>query len=139
MNEEKLREKYLELQTASEQVKQMQAHLQGVEAKRRELESNADSLESISKHGASEMLVPVVDGIFMKAKSASADEVIVNVGAGVCVKKSMAEAKELLNEKLQEIRQFEREMLQEIEKGANAAKKLEEELSQLIESKEKNV
>ena len=140
MDEAKVREKYLELQMVAEQVKQMQSQLQTVALKKQELSQNIESLGEISGLGPSTMLVPVIEGVFVKAMSTSPNEVIVNVGAGVCVKKTVEEARELLNGKLAELAQFERDMVDEIGKGAESVNSLERELSGMIESAEqKNV
>ncbi len=134
MVNEELRQKYLELQMAAEQIKQMNSHLRAVDAKRNELEQNISNLESIKGKKNAEMLAPVVEGIFLKAELKSDSEVIVNVGAGVCVNKKIEEAEAILRGKQAELSQYSNELSAEIEMASEGIKKLEEELNRIIKS-----
>ncbi len=134
MVNEELRQKYLELQVAAEQMKQMHSHLQAVEAKRGELELNISSLESIKGNKNAELLSPLVEGIFLRAELKSDSDVIVNVGAGVCVNKKVEEAAAILREKQAELGQFAKELAVEVKMASEGIKKLEEELNRIIKS-----
>ena len=138
MSEAELREKYLELQMALEQVRQLQHQFDSLEGKRQELLGNIESVNDMKSREASEMLVPVVDGIFAKAKTENAKEVYVNVGAGVTVKKTIEQACEMLREKDAEIQRYGQEVFAELEKNSDKVKKLEESLEPLM-AKNKNV
>lgn len=134
MANEELRQKYLELQLAAEQIKQMNAHLQAVEAKRSELEQNISSLEGIKGKKNAGLLAPVVEGIFLRTELKSDSEVIVNVGAGVCVNKRIEEAAAILREKQAELGQYAKELAVELEMASEGIKKLEEELNSIIKA-----
>ncbi len=134
MGDEEIRQKYLELQMAAEQVKQMHSHLQAVEAKGQEIELNAASLEGIKGKGSTALLAPVVEGIFLKAELKSDSEVIVNVGAGVCVNKKIEEAAGILREKQAELSQYGKELAIELQMASEGVRKLEEELNRIIKS-----
>ncbi len=134
MANEELRQKYLELQMAAEQIKQMNAHLQAVEAKRSELEQNISSLEGIKGKKNAGLLAPVVEGIFLRAELKSDSEVIVNVGAGVCVNKKIEEAAAILREKQAELGKYAKELAVELEMASEGIKKLEEELNSIIKA-----
>lgn len=51
----------------------------------------------------SELLVPIGGSSYVKMRLASADKVIVGIGAGVSVEKSLPEAKSMLKERLDEL------------------------------------
>ncbi len=134
MVNEELRQRYLELQMAAEQMKQMHSHLQAVEAKRNELEQDISSLEGIKGKKSADLLAPVVEGIFLRAELKSDSELIVNVGAGVCVSKKVEEASAILREKQAELGHYARELAAELEAASDGVKKLEEELDRIIKS-----
>lgn len=134
MVNEELRQKYLEFQMAVEQMRQMHAHLQAVEAKRSELELNISSLEDIKGRKSAEMLAPIVEGVFLRAELKSDSEVVVNVGAGVCVNKKIEEAVAILREKQAELGRYAKELAAEIETASEGIKELEEELNRIIKS-----
>ncbi len=135
MVNEELRQKYLELQLAAEQVKQMHAHFQAVEAKRSEIEQNISNLEGIKGKKNADLLAPVVEGIFLKTELKSDSEVIVNVGAGICVNKKIEEAAAILKEKQAELSQYANELAAEIEMASEGIKNLEEELNSIIKAR----
>ena len=132
MGDDEIRQKYLELQIGAEQMKQMHSQLQAVEAKSQELELNIRNLESIKGSNNAAMLAPVAEGIFLRAELKSDAEVIVNAGAGVCVKKTIGEAAGILKEKKAELNQYARELSIELEMASEGMRKLEEELNSMI-------
>lgn len=54
-------------------------------------------------HEEQEMLVPIGSGSYVHARLASKDKVVLNVGAGISVEKSAAEAKEALKARREEV------------------------------------
>ncbi len=134
MGDDEIRQKYLELQVGAEQMKQMHAQLQAVEAKSRELELNTRNLGGIKGSNNAAMLAPVVEGIFLRAELKSDADVIVNVGAGVCVKKTVGEAIAILKEKQAELNQYAKELAIELEMASEGMRKLEEELNGMIKA-----
>lgn len=136
MGEQEIRQKYLELQMAAEQMKHMQAQLQAIETKSSEIETNIQSFEDLKGQKNTKLLTPVAEGIFLKAELKSEDELIVNVGAGVCVRKTVEEAKKMLRERQSKLSQYVKELAAEVENAAEAIRKLEEELSRMIKQGE---
>jgi len=135
MEEEQMKQKYMELQMAAEQMKQMNTQLQTLEAKTQEIQNNVNSVSEITGNKNSKMLTPIAEGIFLEAELKSDTHVIVNVGAGVCVEKTVKEAQDMLRDKQQELSQFTQEMHAEVEKAATVVKQLEEELGNMVQSK----
>ena len=60
-----------------------------------------DDIEK-EKQGA-ELLVPIGGSSYIKAKLANTDKVVVGMGAGVSIEKTMPEAKEIVKERLGEL------------------------------------
>src|SRR4030067_2125410 len=62
------------------------------------------TLDGVEKEKESaELLVPVGGSSYVKVKLASSDKVVVGIGAGVSAEKPLAEAKEMLKERLGEL------------------------------------
>lgn len=140
MADEEIRQKYMELQIANEQLKQMQEQLQMVEAKRQEIADSVENVESIKncKTGAP-LLTPIADGIFIKGELKDNQGVIVNAGANVCVTKTIEDAKKMLKEKEEELGNYIKELETEFETAVNEAKSLEQELGTMMKKTRKNV
>ncbi len=133
MNEEKARQKFMEMQMLSEQLKQIHAQLEVIETKKEELAQSIDNIGSIkSMKQGSNLLTPLADGIFLKATLANTQNVLVNVGAGVVVEKTLEEAQRLLAEKQNELAQYETDLNSELQKLQQYGKNLEKELEELI-------
>jgi prefoldin alpha subunit len=62
------------------------------------------TLEDIEKEKEdAELLVPIGGSSYVKAKLANPDKVVVGLGAGVSVEKTLQEAKAIVNERLDEL------------------------------------
>ena len=62
------------------------------------------TLEGIEKEkDDAELLVPIGSSSYIKVKLANADKVVVGMGAGVSVEKTLPEAKEIVKERLDEL------------------------------------
>jgi prefoldin alpha subunit len=131
-NDEALKEKYLALQMLAKGMKQLQEQIQAVSERLsmlRDVEEALDELKA-SKEGT-EALVPVSEGIFMKASIKDSNSLIVNVGSGVCVEKTPEQTKELLSQRVSELSNHRSQLLAELEMQAMQAEELETELSKL--------
>ena len=134
-NDEILKDKYAELRMASVQIKQLQQQLEALDEKRQELENAITSLDSLkSSQKKAKMLAPITEGMFVSATLDSGDELIVNVGGNVCVKKTVEEAKGMLKERLQEVSGYQENMLEELSKLTDQAAGIEGELGQMMQA-----
>ena len=135
--DETLKDRYAELRMASAQIKQLQQQLEAVEEKRQELGTAAESLDSLkSAQKKAKLLAPVTEGIFASATLDNTEELIVNVGSNVCVKKTVDEAKALLTAKQHELLGYQESMLEELNKLTDHAEALEKELGQMLQEEE---
>ncbi|MBI2176080.1 prefoldin subunit alpha [Candidatus Woesearchaeota archaeon] len=135
--DELLKDKYAELRLASVQIKQLQQQLEALDEKRQELGNAITSLDELKgSQKKAKMLAPVTEGMFISATLDSSEELIVNVGGNVCVRKTVEEAKGMLKEKQQEISGYQESMLEELNKLTDQAAGLEAELGQMLQDKE---
>ena len=135
--DEILKDKYAELRMASVQIKQLQQQLEALDEKRQELENAITSLDSLKgSQKKAKMLAPITEGMFVSATLESSDELIVNVGGNVCVRKTVEEAKGMLKERLQDVSGYQENMLEELNKLTDQAAGLEGELGQMMQEQE---
>ncbi len=135
--DELLKDKYAELRMASVQIKQLQEQLEALYAKRQELETAITSLDELKgSQKKAKMLAPVTEGMFLSATLESNEELIVNVGGNVCVKKTIEEAKGMLKERLQDLSGYQESMLEELNKLTDQATGIEAELGQMMQEGE---
>jgi prefoldin alpha subunit len=63
------------------------------------------TLEGLEKEKENaEMLVPIGGGSYVSAKLANSDKVVVGMGAGISIEKTLPEAKVILKERIEELR-----------------------------------
>ena len=129
--DEKLQQKYFQMQMIGTQMKQIEQQLESVGNQIMELQFMKDSLEEIpqSKVG-SEILVPVGNGIFAKASLKNNENVIVSVGAGVAVKKSFKDTAEMIDSQINEMRSVESQLISKLEQYAMIVQDLEHQLKE---------
>lgn len=106
-----------------QQIQQMQEQIQAVERAVLEMNSlNIDLGELKGKEGK-EILAPVGKGIFAKAKLLS-EELIVGVGGGNMIKKSISETKEMIEKQVRKLEEVKNELNNNLEKVGKEVEKL---------------
>jgi len=104
-DDKKVREKYVQLQLIHQKIQELQQSMQALE---QQLAENdyvvASLLEFKGVKSGKEILFPVASGVFARAKLVDSSKVLVNVGAGAMVEKSIDEAGELVASQGGEIR-----------------------------------
>jgi len=137
--EDESKSKYIELQMLNQQIKQGQQQLQQLEMQIMELKRVMEDLNDIknTKKGT-EIFTPVTAGIFAKAQMGDTDELLVNVGANVAVKKTIEGSKDLINKQVMEIAKLRDQMLSQIRLMDTQAVAIEEEIikSNITKAKE---
>jgi len=131
-NKEHLQAKYQELQMLDQQMKLLQQQGQMLEKQLLDLEKVKEALDDFKKTGKDEMLVPLSEGIYAKGKLEENDHLVVNVGAGTFVEKSVDDVKQILEKQTEELNQMQGEMAANTKKLAEQGISLQEELSQLM-------
>jgi prefoldin alpha subunit len=127
-----IKEKYMEYQMLEEQVKSMTGQLQELNNKVLELEYLKLSLgEFANIEEGQEILAPISQGIFVKAKVLDNKTLLVNVGSSVVVPKTMQSTKELLAKQQEEIEEMRGSALSQIQEMTNLARQIESDLKEL--------
>ena len=133
--EEKAREMFMEFQSLEQNIKQLQKQLEMITGQMIELTATNSSLDEFANVDIKkEVFVPLNSGIFAKASINNTQELLVNVGANVAVKKDVASTKKLISKQVDEIRKIQGQMIDELEKMTNRAAELEATIQGLVSS-----
>ena len=92
-----------ELNTYQGQAEVIQQQIENLNASLTELTIALDTLEVVKDEKKEETLVPIGAGSFLITELKNTDEVIIGLGAGVAVKKKIADAKETIGEQKTEL------------------------------------
>lgn len=135
MDEKHIQQRYLEFQMLDQQIKQLQKHMQNLDAQIDEIMAIKQALDEIKevKEGT-EILVPITNGIFIKALAKDTTVMHVNVGFNTNVEKSVEETKKLMNDQMMEVHKQHDMVSMQLQDYLLKAKRLEEELMQLTEN-----
>ena len=132
-NEKKAQELYMQLQMIQENAKQIYKQLQVAESQLMELVMTSQSLDEFRQiKENTEIFVPLNSGIFAKAELKKADELIVNVGANVAVKKDISSTKKLVERQVEQLRDIRERMASDLKKLTMQGGMIEEELQKLV-------
>jgi prefoldin alpha subunit len=103
-DEEELRRLSVEMRYLEQTAETLQQRLSMLNAAITDLSYANMTLDGVEKEKEnSELIVPIGGSSYVKMRLASSDRVIVGLGAGVSVEKSVPEAKEMLKERLGEL------------------------------------
>ena len=102
--EEELRRLSMEMRYLEQTADALQQRISMVNAALTDINYANMTLDGIEKEKeSSEMLVPIGGSSYIKVKLADTNKVIIGVGAGVSVEKTLSEAKVTLKERLDEL------------------------------------
>ena len=102
--QEELRKLSIEMRFLEQTAETLQQRVRMLNAAMTDLAYANMSLESIEKEKENaELLVPIGGSSHIKVKLASPDKVIVGIGAGVSIEKTLPDAKEIVKERLDEL------------------------------------
>jgi prefoldin alpha subunit len=102
--EEELRRLSVEMRFLEQTAETLQQRIKMINAAMTDLTYANMTLESMEKEKENaELLVPIGGSSYIKVKLACADKVVVGVGAGVSIEKTLPEAKAIVKERLEEL------------------------------------
>ena len=102
--EEELRKLSVEMRFLEQTAETLQQRISMMNAAMTDLTYASMTLEGIEKENEdAELLVPIGGSSYVKAKLANPDKVVVGLGSGVSVEKTLQEAKAIVKERLDEL------------------------------------
>lgn len=130
---QKLQKKFYAFQLLEEETKSLYNQLVKFDEQLISITNIQNDLETFSKTKVdTEMLVPVANGIFAKAKVVDTKEFIVNVGSGVAVNKNVDDTKKLLETQAIEIQNYKVQLSAQIQLNTIKLQDYEKDLAVLI-------
>jgi len=135
MTDEKkeLQQKYMELQLMDNQINQVQKHIQSLNNQLIDLELVDKGLDDFKEtKTGTDILVSLSPGIYAKAELKNNEELIVNVGSNVVVKKKISDTKKLINNQVNELKKLKEQMTADIQKLILKASSIEKEINSMI-------
>ena len=103
-NDEQMKEKYMHFQMLQQQLEQVSQHLEMFNQQSAELDISINAVKELEKTELNtELLAPIADGIFIKGKLEDNKKLIVNVGSGTTVEKTIPEVVVLLEQQKVEV------------------------------------
>jgi len=139
-NEEELRRLGVELRFFEQTAEAIQSRISMVNAVITDLTMASMALEGLEKEKEnSELLVPIGGSSYIKARLENPDKVIVGMGAGVSVEKTLQEAKEIVKKRLESLEKtrisLQQQFAQVAEKIGEGREKFEGLVAKLREEK----
>jgi prefoldin alpha subunit len=123
-SEEELRKLSVEIRFLEQTAETIQSRINTVNAVITDLTYASMTLEGIEKEKEnSELLVPIGGNSYIKAKLENPDKVIVGMGAGISLEKTLEEAKEIIKKRLENLERTRTSLQQQL---AQVAEKIDE-------------
>lgn len=127
INEEK-QKMYIEAQLVHQNLKQHSEQMQKVEEKLGELAILLEALDGI-KENTGKLLPTLGGGVFLNAEIKETENVYVNVGANIIVKKKTMDVKKMLSQQLEELEQYKMQIATQYEQLQHHMQHIQEKLS----------
>jgi prefoldin alpha subunit len=123
-SEEELRKLSVEIRFFEQTAETIQSRINTVNAVITDLTYASMTLDGIEKEKEnSELLVPIGGNSYIKAKLENPDKVIVGMGAGISLEKTVQEAKEIIKKRLENLEKTRTSLQQQL---AQVAERIEE-------------
>ncbi|MEM3578249.1 MAG: prefoldin subunit alpha [Candidatus Bathyarchaeia archaeon] len=138
--EDELRKLNLEMRFLEQTAETIQSRINMVNAVITDLTYANMSLEGLEKEKENaELLVPIGGSSYIKVKLGNSDKVIVGMGAGVSIEKTLQEAKEIIKSRLENLEKtrgsLQNQLVQVMQKINEDREKFESLVAQLREEK----
>ena len=126
MEDEDAQENAFKMQILEQQIVQVQKQLQQLENQLIDLEMTKESIDELKKSKkGDEMLSMLSPGIFIKTNLTNNDDVIINVGANIAVKKKTSEAKKMIDEQIEDVKEIRTQLMMDTQKMSDAMLRIE--------------
>jgi len=108
-------QRMLQAQFLEMKLKELEEQLMMIERQINELQVCSMAIDDLKNVKIdSEMLVPINPGVFIKARLANNEDIIINTGAKVFAKKNSKEAKDFIQEKLENAIEIHNKIMEQI-------------------------
>lgn len=130
--EKKLQKFYTQFQLLEQHIKQTQQQVATINSQLVDLVSTTKSLDDLKNvKSGTEILVPVSSGVYVKGEIKDNENLIVNVGANITVKKNMEDTKKIIEKQVDEMKKLQKQTIEELQHLTNQAALIENEMNKL--------
>jgi prefoldin alpha subunit len=125
--EKEMQERHMQAHMLEQQLRQLQKYLENFEEQISNIRALIDAIKEFSELKKGEpVLAPLTNGVFIKAKLEDSSELLINVGNGVVVAKTIPEAIKLLEGQESEVQNYRKEVLAQLEELMKQIEQLQE-------------
>ncbi len=104
LTEEEMKERFMKFQMIQKHLEKLSEQAQQFNQHNAELDISTKAVQEIGKTKVNnEILAPIADGIFIKAKLLNNTKLVVNVGSNTTVERTVEEVTELLQKQKEEV------------------------------------
>ncbi|MCD6481186.1 MAG: prefoldin subunit alpha [Thermoplasmata archaeon] len=115
MSEEEISRNIYLLQRYQEQVEEIYGELDFLDKLMQEYTRSIETMQEIINSSSSEILVPIGGNAFAYGELKDREKVLVNVGGGVFVEKSLNAAMETINRRMEELKKSQEKLIATVE------------------------
>lgn len=143
--EDELRKLSIEIRILEEAAEALQARINVINAALTDLNYASRTLEGLEREKENaELFIPIGGSSYIKAKLERPDKIVVGIGAGVSVEKTLQEAKEIVRKRIEELEKNRISLQQQLSQVVNKINEDRGRLEELIatlrkETQAKNV
>jgi prefoldin alpha subunit len=132
-SEEQLRRLNVEMRFLEQTAEEVQSRINIVNAMLTDLNYASMSLEGVEKEKEdSELFVPIGANSYIRAKLENPDRIIVGMGAGVSIEKTLPEAKEIMKKRLENLEKTRTSLQQQLAQVADRINEDREKFENLV-------
>jgi len=127
MNDQELKKQYMQLRSYDEKMRDIEKEIIRIEEQLNHVEEIKIWLDEINLNKNKDALIPLIDGIFIKAKLLDDSDFVVNVGSQVMVPKSKDETVSMLESQKSELLAYKENLVENLSYLDTQAQILEKE------------
>ncbi len=128
MAEENIQAKLMRFQMLQRQLEALESEKKQILNKKSELDQTKETLDGISESGKKEIFSPLGSGSFAFAKLTDSEHILTSLGAGVACKKTIPEAKRILDGRSEELEKVLKELGKNLKSITQEMEKMRPEL-----------
>ncbi|MDI6721321.1 MAG: prefoldin subunit alpha [Candidatus Aenigmarchaeota archaeon] len=136
-DEKELQKKYVHLQILKQQASALMEEKQAIDSRVNEVNFTMNAIRKIGEASIGDrMWSPLGSGAFMISDVGDIEKVLVNAGAGVLVKTDREHAIEILEGRLKDLEDVDRQLMDELVKFGGQINSLEGEMQEMLEAEQ---
>jgi len=117
-------QKFIAQQLVGQQLQQIEQQISTIDLQTKELTDLKDNLKELKNYSKKIIHTSIGAGIFLESELKNTDDVLLNVGAGVIIKKDTESAIKIIENQIEELKSIQSQMQSEFERLLEGLKEL---------------